>query len=66
MTPQSTTAVAERVRTPEAPIRSDNARYWDVHECRWQGATYPLARYALEHCTTIGRPVADDAPETRP
>jgi hypothetical protein len=43
--------------TPQ-PHRHDSACYWDVENCRWQCATYPGIRYALEHCTAIGQPVA--------
>ena len=65
---QPSTAFAERVRTVplEAGHRHDGACYWDAEECRWQCVTYSLVGYALEHCTSIGRPVADNDPETRP
>jgi hypothetical protein len=68
MTPQPTAVVAELVRTPPSEARHghDDARYWDVDECRWQCAAYPGLRYALERCAGIGRPVADTGPETRP
>jgi hypothetical protein len=67
MTPQSTTAFAERVHTapPEPRHQYDSARYWDVVECRWHGATYPGIGYALERCTAITRPVTDTGPDTR-
>jgi hypothetical protein len=50
----------------EAPHRHDSACYWDVIECHWQCVPYPLVRYALEHCTAIGRRAADTAAKTRP
>jgi|tagenome__1003787_1003787.scaffolds.fasta_scaffold12734387_1 hypothetical protein len=43
MTPQASTAFAERSRTvpPEARHQHDSACYWDVDDCRWRCATYP-------------------------
>jgi hypothetical protein len=52
--------------TAELRHQHSSACYWSIDDCRWQCATYPLVGYALEHCTSIGRPVADDGPETRP
>ena len=68
MTQQPAPAVEGQARTmpSEARHRHDSACYWDVDDCRWQCVTYSLVGYALEHCTSIGRPVADNDPETRP
>lgn len=68
MTQQPTATVDEHVLTvpPDARHRHDSACYWEVEGFRWQCVTYPLVGYALEHCTAIGRPVADSAPETKP
>jgi hypothetical protein len=55
-----------RSATPEPRHKHVGACYWDVDDCRWQCATYPGVRYALEHCTAIGRPVADTGTERRP
>jgi hypothetical protein len=68
MTPQASTAFAERSRTvpPEPRHQHDSACYWDVDDCRWQCATYPLVSYALERCTSITRPFAGTGPASRP
>jgi hypothetical protein len=65
---QPSTAFAERVRTAslETGHRHGNACYWDVDDCRWQCVSYPLARYALEHCASIARPVLHTDPGRRP
>ena len=54
------------VVAPEPRHEHGTACYWDVDDCRWQCVTYPLARYALEHCTALARPVRHTSPETRP
>jgi hypothetical protein len=55
MTPQPPAALAGRDRTMAADERyqHNSARFWDVDECRWQCATSPGVRYALECRPTV-------------
>jgi hypothetical protein len=68
MTSQPTAAAAGHARTlhTEARHRHDSACFWDLDDCRWQCATYPLLGYALERCTATGPSVPDRGPEPRP
>jgi hypothetical protein len=64
VTTQPAVASPGDVRTvpTEAWRRHDSSCFWDVDECRWQCATYPLLGYAVERRTAIGRPVAHAGP----
>jgi hypothetical protein len=55
VTPQPTAAVEGRDRTmpPDERLQHNSASFWDVDECRWQCATSPGVRYALEPGPTI-------------
>jgi catechol 2,3-dioxygenase-like lactoylglutathione lyase family enzyme len=68
MTLQSTTTLARRVSTapPDSGHQHDRSCYWDAGECRWSCYTYPPVGYAFEHCTAIGRSVANTGPGTQP
>jgi hypothetical protein len=67
MTSPQIAALAGRAPTvpPEARHRHDSTCHWDVDDCRWQCVTYPRVHDDLEHCTAIGRPVADSRPKGR-
>src|SRR3569833_2204836 len=59
MSTQPTAVLARPARTvvpPEPMHQHGTACHWDVDDCRWQCVAYPLARYALEHCTALARP----------
>jgi hypothetical protein len=67
MTQQSTVAAAGYDHTaPVVRHEHTSACFWDVEDCRWQCTTYPLLRYALEHCTPTAQTVEDNGPEMRP
>jgi hypothetical protein len=65
MTPQSVLARRAATATPEPRHQHGSACYWNVDDCRWQCVTYPLVRYALDHCTALARPVLHTDTEAR-
>jgi hypothetical protein len=50
---------------PEVRHEHTSACFWHVEDCRWQCTTYPLLRYALEHCSPTAQTVEDNGPEAR-
>jgi hypothetical protein len=67
MKAQPTATIAGRgpAAPPDGRHQHTNACVWDVEDCRWQCTTYPLLRYALEHCTPTAQTVDDTGPGTR-